>query len=281
MKRGIFVSKTWKGALLTSHVRSMRFRQIQILLIAVAFSIFLVSFTFSNSTSPWSLGKVEEGIAHAVYINLEHRIDRRVEIETELRAARIPLNRVNASDGASWASLSTTCPYSKPSKCAAVLGCKLSHIDALDLALRENWQHVAVFEDDFAWAKGINPSTVQNLIWILENKLETWDLLAISLNIRQSEPVKLSIDLRDSEINYEVVRILDAKATHGYLVNRHYMRTLKSNIQACAKIHIQIDNCWRTLQKSALWYGLSPQLGTQRPGFSDIEKEVVNYSYIQ
>ena len=219
------------------------------------------------------------GIVHAVYINLQTRADRREEIETELRSAQILPHRINASDGGARSFGAHNCPYSS-SKCAGMLGCKLSHIKALDLALQNGWEHVAIFEDDFIWSKRISPTSVQRLMFSLQQKLVEWDVIAISLNILQSELVTPTIVLETDGVRYHAVQIYDAKATHGYIVNRHYLDVVKTVFKNCNTPEVAIDNCWRPMQKIGRWYGISPQLGSQRPGYSDIEKSNTNYSFI-
>ena len=219
------------------------------------------------------------GIKHALYINLERRSDRRTSIETELRAAQISFSRVSASDGSSGGSLITNCPHGLR-KCSGMLGCKLSHLNALEKAIQENWEHVAVFEDDFVWISGVKKEYVQKIIRTLQQKLERWDVIAISLNILESEVVIPQVYFLGSQDTHQIVRVRDAKATHGYLVNKHYMSTVKTSFQNCNTPNISIDNCWRALQKDGFWFGLVPQLGTQQAGFSDIEIRNTSYDFI-
>ena len=74
------------------------------------------------------------------YINLDHRTDRKEEIEKELRDIGLPFERFSAIP---------TCP--------GIIGCGYSHLSVLKEARRRGYKNVLIFEDDFEFL--INSTT--------------------------------------------------------------------------------------------------------------------------
>jgi GR25 family glycosyltransferase involved in LPS biosynthesis len=71
-------------------------------------------------------------IKHVVYINLEHRTDRKVHVERQLASIglREPtrFNAIKLPNGA--------------------IGCSMSHLKCLQLAKEQGWPHLLLCEDD-------------------------------------------------------------------------------------------------------------------------------------
>ena len=72
-------------------------------------------------------------IEHIFYINLEHRTDRRAEIESELDAYGLKYERFNAF-------------YTPPD---GFIGCAQSHLAVLKLARERGYKNILIVEDDF------------------------------------------------------------------------------------------------------------------------------------
>jgi len=76
-----------------------------------------------------------EEIEKVVYINLEERTDRRAEIQKQLSIFHhekiVRFNAIKHRNGA--------------------IGCSMSHIAALELAIQNNWKNVLIVEDDMIW----------------------------------------------------------------------------------------------------------------------------------
>jgi GR25 family glycosyltransferase involved in LPS biosynthesis len=73
-------------------------------------------------------------IKHAFYINLEHRTDRKEYVENQLDSIGIKANRFNAIKVENGA-----------------IGCSLSHLKCLQIALENKWDHVLICEDDLTF----------------------------------------------------------------------------------------------------------------------------------
>lgn len=74
-------------------------------------------------------------IKNTIYINLEHRTDRNEYIKNLLNDFSDNVQRLNAS-------------YVKDNP---ALGCCLSHIAAINIAIKNNWENVFIIEDDCAF----------------------------------------------------------------------------------------------------------------------------------
>jgi hypothetical protein len=79
----------------------------------------------------------------------------------------------------------------------------------------------------------------------------------------------------------KVVRIREAQASSGYFIKASYIPKVYEAFLHCDILSsplVALDSCWKPLQREGKWYGLIPQLGTQKPGFSDIEGRDVHYT---
>ena len=217
----------------------------------------------------------------ALYINLDHRNDRNEQIQAELGRASIKYTRVRAvyvqpqpGEGDCWGN----------SYCAGQVGCQLSHMRALQYASSKRSDSILIFEDDFQWLPTVDPKYVKHVLTTITRTYNTWDVIALSLNVLQSKPAMPRLVVRTSLTNSsEVVRIVEAQATQGYLIRGEYIPRVYEAFMNCDILSsplVAIDSCWKPLQKTGNWFALRPQLGTQRKGFSDIEKRNVSYDFV-
>lgn len=195
-------------------------------------------------------------IKHSFYINLESRTDRKEHVIRELNNLGIKAERFNAiklNNGA--------------------IGCSMSHIKCLELAKKNNWEHVLIVEDDI---KFLDPSLFINQLnkFLLNHK--DWDVVLFAGN--NMPPYK--------KINDYCIRVSTCQTTTGYLVKQNYFDTLINNyreginklMKEPEKHQIYaIDKYWFELQKKDLWYLIIPPSVVQREDYSDIEKRQTNY----
>jgi glycosyl transferase family 25 len=196
-------------------------------------------------------------ICHAFYINLEHRTDRREQIEEELSIMGINAQRFNA--------ICTT---------NGSIGCTMSHLKLLDNAINNNYSHLLIFEDDIHF---LEPETFKkNFNKFLELHRNNWDVIIFSGN---NVPPYISVD-------ETCIKVTRCQTTTGYLVNGHYLRTLRDNIKEglgnliknpLMHYYFAIDKYWFHLQQFDNWYLIIPPTIVQRESYSDIEKRVTNY----
>lgn len=196
-------------------------------------------------------------IQHAYYINLEHRIDRLREIENELFIMGINAQRFNAISNRNGA-----------------IGCTMSHLRLLDNAVKNNYSHLLVLEDD---AQFLNPELFkQNFNKFLELHGNNWDVIIFSGN---NVPPYIPVD--DT-----CIKVTRCQTTTGYLVNGHYLKILRNNVKEGLEKLLKnpqehrlfaVDKYWFNLQQIDNWYLIIPMTVVQREGYSDIEKRITNY----
>lgn len=177
------------------------------------------------------------------YINLEERNNKNNEIISELTSKGITnFTRVNAikhDDG--------------------YIGCALSHIKCLDIAIKRGYEKVCIMEDDYIFLDSCDKLKLPDF---------DYDIFLIGGTIKKYEKEN------------DFLRIREASRTEGYIIKKHYYETLKKcfissvcsllnehTFEGCLDIH------WRTLQQKDKFYindfGL---IGGQREGYSDIMK---------
>lgn len=200
-----------------------------------------------------------QDIIHTFYINLEHRVDRKIMVEEQLQLIGLPVNRFNAIKMQNGA-----------------VGCSMSHLKCLQLALKNNWDHVFICEDDITF---LNPELFKKQLNTFLQTHDKWDVILFAGNI--IPPYKL--------IDETCIKVEKCQTTTGYLVNGHYITKLMNNIKMGItnliknpKNHIlyAIDKFWFYLQKIDSWYLIVPLTVIQKEGYSDIEQKNVNYGKI-
>ena len=196
-------------------------------------------------------------IEHILYINLEHRTDRKVHVENQLKQIGLVGERFNAIKLKNGR-----------------VGCTMSHIKCLETAIKNNWNHVFICEDDILF---LNPQQFrENLDKFLNNTSIKWDVMIVAGN--NIPPYK--------KINNYCVKINNCQTTTGYIVKNHYFKTLLNNYREGVKklmvnphnhLDFAIDKYWFKLQEKDNWYLIIPLSVIQLDGYSDIEEKRVNH----
>ena len=192
-----------------------------------------------------------DAIEKVVYINLAHRTDRKEQVESELLKVFpfekiVRFNAIKHQKGG--------------------IGCSMSHIGALELAIQNNWNNVLIVEDDLQW------KDFDNGCYILSNLVKKpYDAIMLSGH--------------QIRYNKNTYKLIDCCARTAYLVQKHYYKTLLDNfktgllrLQTEYKSKYRGDRYWNRIQKRDNWYIIMPGLCVQRPSFSDIENKNVDYT---
>jgi len=189
------------------------------------------------------------------YINLEKRTDRNKLVLEELKKINInnPIrfNAIEMKNGA--------------------IGCSLSHIKVLELALENNLDYVFICEDDIEILD--HELFLNNVTKFLNSNIE-WDVLIIAGNNM----------LPYQQIDNYLIKVYNCITTTGYIVKKHYINELLNNyregltnlIKTNNKIYA-LDNYWLKLQRKDNWFFLIPPTIIQRENYSDIEKKITNF----
>jgi GR25 family glycosyltransferase involved in LPS biosynthesis len=196
-------------------------------------------------------------IKHAFYINLDSRTDRKLHIENQLKILNIHAERFNAIKLKNGA-----------------IGCSMSHLKCLEIAKKNNWDHIMIIEDDILF---LNPELFKNQLNKFFKNNKDFDVILIAGN---NVPPYQKID--DS-----CVKVYRCQTTTGYIVQKHYFDTLINNIREGLNLLIKypekhvlyaVDKYWFKLQEKDNWFLITPLTVTQRQDYSDIEKRPTNYT---
>lgn len=190
---------------------------------------------------------------HILYINLEHRKDRKKHMETHLSAMGLTGERIDAIYHVH-----------------GYIGCTLSHIRCVELAMERQWSSVCILEDDVLFT---DPSLFQSLLQQFIRSHTTWDVLLLAGN--SVPPYRKEEGCR---------QVFTTRTTTAYVVRCHYYETLLQNFKEGLRLlerfyrnEYMIDMYWMRLQQKDTWYLLDPLTVVQLPSYSDIENKVVDY----
>lgn len=191
-----------------------------------------------------------EFIDKVVYINLEHRTDRKEQIEKELQKyfPNEKIQRFNAIKHQ-----------------RGNIGCTQSHIAILEIAIKENWSNYLVVEDDAIWS---NFDKGYSLLEVLTKN--NYDVIQLGSTYTQYD-----------KNTYKTTK---AWTTTAYIVQQKYYNTLLENFKEGLYFltetgigpRFAIDVYMGILQKRDNWYAIVPSLMIQSEGYSDIEKAVID-----
>jgi GR25 family glycosyltransferase involved in LPS biosynthesis len=200
---------------------------------------------------------MESILKNILYINLDHRTDRREHVIEEFKKIgiegieRFPAVKMGLGN----------------------IGCTFSHIRCLELAKMRDWDQVFICEDDITF---VNPELfLSNLRKFVSSGI-SWDVLVIGGN---NAPPFIPI-------NDFCVRVQNIQTTTGYIVKKEYYDTLLSNFKEGVALLIRepdkkkqfsIDIYWKSLQSRDRWYLLIPLSVIQYYDYSDIEEKVMDY----
>jgi GR25 family glycosyltransferase involved in LPS biosynthesis len=199
-----------------------------------------------------------ELLENNLVINLSTRPDRFEHVTNEFKQLELIPRRFNAfltKDGA--------------------IGCTISHIRCLEIAIEEDKDYIFICEDDISFT---DPYILKRNIKRFVDNVKNWDMLIIGGNV--IKPFE--------KIDDYCLKINNCQTTTGYVVKKHYYNTLLSNFKEGVQKLLTTDNkrqyaidiYWKLLQPIDKWYLLYPLTVTQYENFSDIEKKKTNYNHL-
>ncbi len=209
------------------------------------------------------------------YINLDSRPDRRKLIEEEL-------NKLN---------INTIYRFPAIEHIVGGLGCGLSHINVLREAKSRKLKNILIFEDDFTLT--VSPEEFWKPIekFFQSPEVSNYDMLLPSYNLIRSEPTAYPY----------LLKVIESQTTSSYIINERFYDKLlylwethlphicimkpqgeDSNGKKLIKVDCDpefvIDNLWKRLQPENNWYAITPRLGKQRSGYSNITGKEEDYN---
>lgn len=233
--------------------------EIILLILLVFLVLIIISYLYNRTCTKHMLTRSPSPayIDKVFYINLDKRADRKSEIEAELTAFGLPFER-----------------FSAISHEFGAVGCSKSHVAVLKLAKERKYKRILILEDDFTFK--VSKEDFDLEMSKIHDSGKIYDVCMISYNVMKSEPAPEPF----------WTRVLDSQTTSGYLVNEHYYDTLinlvEPSIPLLEKTHEKynyaIDVVIKKVQPRDRWYHTNTRIGVQRPGYSDIEEQDVNYN---
>lgn len=195
---------------------------------------------------------MSKNIDHVFYINLEHRKDRKEQIENELEIMSLKQKseRFEAIKG-------------NPGG----IGCGLSHIEVLKIAKERNYENILLLEDDFEFV--ISKDEFETQLSLFFDKVKEYDICMLGFNHQKID---------DSSYDF-LDKVLESQTTSAYLINQRFYDILIHNFEEAVNIYkvnpsshwlYSIDQYWKKLQPTSFWYAFKKRIGIQRPGYSDI-----------
>ena len=212
-----------------------------------------------------------EFVDKVVYINLDHREDRRKIMQSFFDEAQIPAEKIHRFSGIKHK--------------VGIVGCAQGHIGILKMAKANNWKRVLILEDDLQW---VNFEENYNKLELLVTTTK-WDVCMLGGFYIDTDPPK----------------IMASFCTNAYIVSSHYYDTLLNNFEYglsqklnkpksrlawnnpskaeddynrlvdADNIH-NVDVYWIKLQMKDNWIGVIEPMIEQTVSFSDIYGKILD-----
>ena len=207
-----------------------------------------------------SKSNVHTYIDKVIYINLEHRKDRKEEIETELNSMNIEYERFNAISNPDF----------------GIVGCTQSHLEIFKMAKEKRYKNILIFEDDFKFI--VSKHIFEAQIELLYQSQVKFDICMLGYRLLKSRPCHDFPFLQ---------KAIDVDTTSCYIINDSmydilidlYEWTIPLLIDTHKHWIYALDQIWKILQPIRKWYIFNTRIGIQRPSYSDLRKqwETPNY----
>lgn len=190
-------------------------------------------------------------------INLDKRPDRWELVQKEFDKHEINVTRYSAVDGQTL-----TIPIT-PFETMGQLGCLLSQLDVITKAKHDNLSSVLIMEDDVVFCDNFN----EQLKLKMESLPVDWNMLFFGAN-HIIPPIK---------INEHIGRLQRAYSAHCYAINSNVYDLILKGLE---RLKEPLDVTYANIQPFINAYVVNPHLVWQRPGYSDICENDVDYTHV-
>lgn len=199
------------------------------------------------------------------YINLEKRIDRRENIENQIKTffdatlentTRIPGVVANSN-----------------SKIDGAMGCTMAHLNVITDAIKNNYKRIMVLEDDFEFI--CNETKFYKDIHQFLETYDNFDIFLLAFGDHKSQKITDLLEIVHKSLS-----------TSGYIISNKAFQSLQNVCNDSIRILKEtksvpkgaIDVVWENIMKSRQnTYKFNYRVGKQLASYSDIEKRHVNY----
>lgn len=196
-------------------------------------------------------------------INLVRRPDRRAEVEAEFAKHGIKVEFVDGVDGKELG-IGEFQASDNEKGTAGDIGCVLSHLKVLEIAMARNLKNYFVFEDDVELAVNFNEQFAKYITQLPEG----WDMVYLGGN--HDRPVKM--------VTENIALISRTFTTHAIGVSQNIYTVLQSVL---VKLNDKVDLAVSSLHDLFQCYCFQPHIAFQRKGFSDILGKVQDYKHLR
>jgi glycosyl transferase family 25 len=216
--------------------------------------------------------KLHDLVSHAVYINLNHREDRKAHIEKEIEKLNLSAHRIEGEIPNDdlveekinlFTSLGRHLDDNSKNLAKSRIGCTLSHLKAVQYAKDNDWDYVLILEDDCQFLE--YPLEKINAAIRELDSVPRFDMLYLGANV--VTPTR--------SITPHLAKLHAAWCLHSYILPKHMYDVF---LAYDWNNHLIIDSYSMSLQKTYNCYIVAPLVSVQSNSFSDIEQKEVNYS---
>ncbi|MGE4802914.1 glycosyltransferase [Yersinia hibernica] len=146
------------------------------------------------------------------------------------------------------------------------------------MARDHDWNNVLILEDDIVFNEDIESIALAN-DFLSMLKIEKWDVAMLTANYYHVMPFVS---------NNHFLRLKSAHCSCAYLVNKDYYQTLIDDVSEAVRkldaggkqVHCALDSHWLPLMAKDKWFGIYPNFGYQKAGYSDVQGYNTNYTSV-
>ena len=203
-----------------------------------------------------------EFIGAIIYINLDYRKDRRFQMEQEF--ARMGIRGAKR--------------FQAITHKEGLIGCMQSHLAVLELAKKNGYKNILIFEDDFEFlvSKEEMDSDLRSVLCPVLCPDFQYDVLMLGYNMKKSAPLAS---------HKTIFKVIEAQTASAYIVHESFYDTLIKCYRDALPLLKSTklwdtyanDQVWKKLQPDARWYAFTTRMGKQRESYSDTTRRVENY----
>jgi GR25 family glycosyltransferase involved in LPS biosynthesis len=167
------------------------------------------------------------------------------------------------------------------------IGCGLSHIAALNKCLEDKdidscCEYMMVFEDDFCILNDTHYNEFVNHFENIRNEKE-WDIIVLT---PRGVMKNVAVDKKSKMASNHFYEIVNNQTATGYIIKKTFIpiliNTFEKSVEGLLKKlnpdNYAIDQYWKSLQNPYHFYYFKNVFAGQLPGYSTIEKRMVDYN---
>lgn len=188
-------------------------------------------------------------------INLDRRPDRWQDCQYEFEKHDIIVERFSAVDGKALGQISSLLP--------GQIGCLISQLNIIKKAKELGLSSVMILEDDVEFCENFSIKFNECMNLMPEN----WNMIFLGANHIQ----------RPNKINEKIYKLNYSYSAHCYAINNNMFDLLINNLSS---LNHPLDVIYANMQSSINAYVVNPHLVWQKPGYSDICEQYVDYTHV-